>query len=147
MERLSNHKKTGRHEKNQNMLANIHSLDQFINCMLFDLLTPKQNTMKPNAIEKEKYTEEEYDQMLDEMGDVVIGSLSYSASHVLKEVDPIAYRCGFADFQEYEEAYECPVCGREHEDEDEAYECCQYQCDKCGEWFEDEDEAENCCNE
>jgi peptidoglycan hydrolase CwlO-like protein len=58
----------------------------------------------------------EYDNWLDEVsGMVVIGSLKYSASHVLSEVDPIAYRCGFSDycdslepsdFQEYTELEE-----------------------------------------
>ena len=38
-----------------------------------------------------------YEDMLDEYP-VVIGSLKYSGSHVLKNVDPIAYRCGFLDY-------------------------------------------------
>jgi hypothetical protein len=32
------------------------------------------------------------DEMLDEQGDIEIGSLSYSRSQVLRSVDPIAYR-------------------------------------------------------
>jgi hypothetical protein len=44
--------------------------------------------------------EEEYDNFLDELGDVKIGSLTYSASQVLKEVDEIAYNCGFNDFND-----------------------------------------------
>ena len=40
-----------------------------------------------------------YDDMIDEIqGDVVILGMTYSASRVLKEVDPIAYNCGFSDF-------------------------------------------------
>ena len=40
-----------------------------------------------------------YDQMIDECsGEVVIGSLHYNASEVLKDIDPTAYRCGFNDF-------------------------------------------------
>lgn len=44
--------------------------------------------------------EEEYDDFLDELGDVKIGNMSYLASRVLKEVDPIAYRCGHSDYND-----------------------------------------------
>lgn len=44
--------------------------------------------------------EEMYDDMLDECyGPVHIGCLEYSASYVLKEVDPTAYRCGMNDYE------------------------------------------------
>lgn len=44
-------------------------------------------------------TEDEFDDFLDECyGDVDICGISYEASSALKAVDPIAYRCGFADF-------------------------------------------------
>lgn len=47
--------------------------------------------------------EERYDDWLDEVcGEVHIGSLSYVASKVLKEVDPIAYRVGMSDFVDSE---------------------------------------------
>lgn len=39
-----------------------------------------------------------YDECLDEQGDIVIGTLTYRPSMVLKEVDPTAYRCGFVDW-------------------------------------------------
>ena len=46
---------------------------------------------------------EKYDEYLDEVnGDVRIGSLTYSASRVLKEVDEIAYRCGYSDWSDAE---------------------------------------------
>lgn len=58
-------------------------------------------------------TEGQYDEWLDEVcGPVNIGSLTYEASMVLKEVDPTAYRCGMndyadslspEDFEEYQE--------------------------------------------
>jgi len=49
------------------------------------------------------YTEHEahelYDEMLDECyGDIKILGLAYRHSDVLKDVDAIAYRCGFNDF-------------------------------------------------
>jgi hypothetical protein len=40
-----------------------------------------------------------YDDMIDDCEEVVsIFGMSYNPSRVLKEVDPIAYRCGFSDF-------------------------------------------------
>lgn len=45
--------------------------------------------------------EEMYDDMLDGCyGPVHIGTLEYSASYVLEEVDPIAYRCGMVDYMD-----------------------------------------------
>ena len=44
--------------------------------------------------------EEQYDDMLDDLyGPVRIGTLTYDASRVLKEVDPIAYRVGLSDYE------------------------------------------------
>lgn len=44
-------------------------------------------------------SESDYDNYIDELeGDVTICGMSYSASRVLSEIDPIAYRCGFADY-------------------------------------------------
>lgn len=42
-----------------------------------------------------------YDEFIDECyGDIKIGTLSYSASYVLRNVDEIAYNVGFSDFTE-----------------------------------------------
>jgi hypothetical protein len=44
-----------------------------------------------------------YREHLDEVyGDVNIGYLTYSTSHVLGEVDPTAFRCGFNDWLDSE---------------------------------------------
>ncbi len=44
-----------------------------------------------------------YDDMLDEVhGTVTIAGLEYDTSIVLKNVDPIAYRCGFNDWTDAE---------------------------------------------
>jgi hypothetical protein len=44
---------------------------------------------------------EAYNEMLDETNpEIVIGSLIYSPSYVLREVDPIAYNVGLTDFQD-----------------------------------------------
>ena len=50
-----------------------------------------------NHIIPERDIERMYEDMLDEYP-VVIGSLEYSGSHVLQNIDPIAYRCGFLDY-------------------------------------------------
>tara|TARA_B100001245_G_scaffold189029_1_gene147161 strand:+ start:581 stop:880 length:300 start_codon:yes stop_codon:yes gene_type:complete len=52
----------------------------------------------------EALDEEGFDEWLDEVQPegVNIGSLNYSASRVLKEVDPIAYRCCMTD--DYQES-------------------------------------------
>jgi len=44
---------------------------------------------------------EMYDDLLDDDGPVRIGNLTYSASQVLREVDPVAYRCGFNDYVDF----------------------------------------------
>ena len=41
-----------------------------------------------------------YDEMLDSYGPVKIGSLEYSASWVLEQVDPIAYRIGLDEYSD-----------------------------------------------
>jgi hypothetical protein len=47
----------------------------------------------------ERTAEEMYDEMLDDCeGPVTVCGMTYSASHVLREVDPTAYRCGFNDY-------------------------------------------------
>ena len=43
--------------------------------------------------------ETQFDEYLDEsIPEIEIGSLTYSPSHVLKNVDPTAYRCSLIDF-------------------------------------------------
>ena len=42
---------------------------------------------------------EMYDEMLDDChDDVKICGMTYATSRALKDVDPIAYRCGFSDY-------------------------------------------------
>jgi hypothetical protein len=104
---------------------------------------------KPKKVEVEKYDETYYDEMLDESGTVLVGGLEFWPSRILSELDPIAYRCGMSDIQEYETKYKCPECEGLHDDEDEARECCQdsHQCDECETYYDDDDEAINCCKD
>ena len=75
---------------------------------------------------EERYTEADYDDMLNESyGEVSICGLKYQASYALREVDPVAYRCGFADFQEEIEIWTCSECGEEFGEQWEAEECCE----------------------
>jgi len=47
----------------------------------------------------ERMAEEMYNEMLDDCeGPVTLCGMTYSASRVLSEVDPVAYRCGFNDY-------------------------------------------------
>ena len=42
-----------------------------------------------------------YDDLLNEAGIFTIGTLEFLPSDILKALDPIAYRCGLADFESY----------------------------------------------
>lgn len=40
-----------------------------------------------------------YDELLDELhSPIIVGGIEFEPSRVLKELDPIAYRCGFNDW-------------------------------------------------
>ena len=45
-------------------------------------------------------TESEYDEFLDEVeGSVTVAGMEFYASDILKSCDPVAYRCGKADYE------------------------------------------------
>jgi len=53
------------------------------------------------------YTDEQIEKMYDEMLDECYPDLfGHSPSHILAEIDPIAYRCGLADFSDQYETEE-----------------------------------------
>ena len=82
--------------------------------------------LEPKKIEVEKYTEKDYDNMLDDCySTVTMGKFSWNPSYVLSELDPVAYRCGFSDFQEYETKYKCPICEELFDFEEDAKWHCQ----------------------
>jgi hypothetical protein len=41
---------------------------------------------------------ERYEDILDSEGPLTLAGMSYARSYVLREIDPVAYRCGFNDF-------------------------------------------------
>lgn len=46
--------------------------------------------------------EEQFDEMLNETNELIkIGNLTYLPSQVLKNTDPIAYRIGLSEFEDY----------------------------------------------
>lgn len=54
----------------------------------------------------EDYLYERYDECYDCDGDVHIGNLTFSKSAIVKELDPIAYSCGFSDWLDGEDVEE-----------------------------------------
>ena len=50
--------------------------------------------------------DERYDQMLDECSESCSMCESYGASRILKEIDPIAYNCGFNDWLDSADLFE-----------------------------------------
>ena len=54
-------------------------------------------------IKDESTLEQEYRDYIDEFNTVEIMGMSYTASRVLEELDPTAYRCGFNDWLDSEE--------------------------------------------
>jgi len=49
----------------------------------------------------DKQIEEMYCEALDEQGLISIGTLQYTPSEVLRNCDPIAYRVGLSDFEDF----------------------------------------------
>ena len=58
----------------------------------------KAQTEVDNFEMDEDHYEDQYCEMLNEDGDIIIGSLRFSPSDVLKEMDPTAYRLGLLDY-------------------------------------------------
>ena len=85
--------------------------------------------------------EEAYDQMLDDVhGMCEIAGMEYSTSYCLKEIDPVAYRCGFSDWSseqldEMREEYERKL-DRMWDGDDEWFENCFVEA------FEEDEESE-----
>jgi len=75
-----------------------------------------------NATLKE-WTDDEVRQYIDELyPEVKIGNLSFSASRIIEELDPIAFNCISS---EMEDRWICNECGVEYDSEEEAEECCE----------------------
>ena len=89
----------------------------------------------------EMYTENDYrDMLVETCEEVRVCGSTFSPADVLEEMDPTAFRCGFADYQEYETVYICDNCGEKHENELNAEFCCDDE-EEEDEEYSDEDEA------
>lgn len=95
--------------------------------------------MKAREIEASEYLDDsEYDEFLDEIyGPIMVGNMAFCASRILSELDPIAYRCGFADWADtMPHKWQCSECDEEYDSEEEAEECCKEE-------EEEEEESED----
>ena len=62
------------------------------------LISDKEKQQEQIELDPDDY-EDQFDESLDEsIPEIEIGCLTYSPSHVLKNVDPVAYLCGLNDF-------------------------------------------------
>lgn len=84
-----------------------------------------------NAIKKEvEITYEEFNNYLDkELGVINICGVTYLTSTVWVQIDPTAYHCAFDDYedakqQDRDEIWICSACNEEHNNQDDAEECC-----------------------
>ncbi len=93
-----------------NKQERIAVLEKDINQIQLDLKRQEENLkdvqhdvdmaqIKVDNFEINPYSyEDQFCEMLDEQGDIEIGTLSFSPSDVLREMDPIAYRTGLLDY-------------------------------------------------
>jgi len=94
--------------------------------------------MKLELIDEEQ-AYNSYDEMLDEQGDLKIGNLSYSPSHVLKNIDNIAYSCGFNDY--VDSLMQDGNCITDQYIEEQDY----FICKECDQAYDEKEEKEECC--
>ena len=101
-------------------------------------------------------TEEMFDEYLNETyPEIEVAGIFFLPSDILKSCDPIAYNCGFIDWESevYKNGsyacWECLYCNSVHDSENDALECCGdiWICDECGQEYDSEEDAENCCSE
>ena len=62
------------------------------------MIADKEKQQEQIELDPDDY-EDQFDESLDDsIPEIEIGCLTYSPSHVLKNVDPVAYRCSLNDF-------------------------------------------------
>jgi hypothetical protein len=87
----------------------------------------KTELLEPIEELRDSVSEDQYDEMIngDGDGEVVICGITFDRSRILKELDPIAYNCGYNDIRDTESLFICPICSNGYEDYEEAKFCCQ----------------------
>lgn len=79
------------------------------------------------AILKDKeISDSDYRDILDDLyGTVEVCGMTMDSGRVLEEMDPTAFRCGKADYEDgIEDVWTCSECDTEYKWEDDAEECC-----------------------
>ena len=61
------------------------------------LIADKEKQQEQIELDPDDY-EDQFDELLDESGTVEAGGYSFYPSRILKELDPVAYRCGLNDY-------------------------------------------------
>ncbi len=84
----------------------------------------------------EDQAEQNYREWLDDLSEEVkIVSLTWAASYVLEQLDPIAFRCGFSDYVSSEGLEEITIDGKlfycDKSDDDLLDEFLSDECDEC----------------
>lgn len=75
------------------------NLEQTIKTLQAKIAEYKEALDNMDISETSLADDDAYSDWLNEIyGPVYVGSLAYCASRVLRELDPIAYRCGFSDY-------------------------------------------------
>lgn len=84
--------------KNENTLrSQIDSIESKLSALRLQV-SDLESQQSKIELDPDNY-EDQFDETLDNsIPEIEIGCLTYSPSHVLKNVDPIAYRCGLIDF-------------------------------------------------
>lgn len=95
-------------------------------------------------------TEEDFAEYLREVysEEVNICGMMMDPVSILREMDPIAFRCAMNDAQEYRTVYTCPECDSEYDEREEAIQCChsgEWMCSECESEHDTQEEAEACC--
>jgi hypothetical protein len=87
----------------------------------------KKELLEPKEELRDSVTEEQYDEMLNEEGEIKISGIRFDRSEILKELDPTAYECGYEDIRDAQSIFICPICSEEFDDYDDAKFCCQVE--------------------
>lgn len=65
------------------------------------LIADKEKQQNQIEIDPDDFADQFDDMLDDSIPEIEIGSLTYSPSHVLKNVDPVAYRCSLNDYADF----------------------------------------------
>jgi hypothetical protein len=96
-------------------------------------------------------TDCEFNDILDEAGEVTIAGTNFWPSDILKEMRPNDYEHLKSDYDFEAIEYTCDECGCEFDNEFDAECCCPdfetFECEICGGSYDDEESAETCCDD